>query len=63
MTDVDRRSAGRLMASTVLFKNLIFIKCFGFSAELLLLKLYLLSSYTVKTQNVNFAHLDSNIEC
>ena len=32
MTDVDRRSAGRLMASTALFKNLIFIKCFGFSA-------------------------------
>ena len=32
VTDVDRRSAGRLMASTALFKNLIFIKCFGFSA-------------------------------
>ena len=32
MTDVDRRSAGRLMASTALLKNLIFIKCFGFSA-------------------------------
>ena len=32
MTDVDRRSAGRLMASTALFKNFIFIKCFGFSA-------------------------------
>ena len=32
MTDVDCRSAGRLMASTALFKNLIFIKCFGFSA-------------------------------
>ena len=32
MTDVDRRSAGRLMALTALFKNLIFIKCFGFSA-------------------------------
>ena len=31
MTDVDRRSAGRLMASTALFKNLIFIKCFVFS--------------------------------
>ena len=35
MTDVDRRSAGRLMASTALFKNLIFIKCFGFSAKIL----------------------------
>ena len=32
MTEVDRRSAGRLMASTALFKILIFIKCFGFSA-------------------------------
>ena len=32
VTDVDHRSAGRLMASTALFKNLIFIKCFGFSA-------------------------------
>ena len=32
MTDVDRRSAGRLLASTALLKNLIFIKCFGFSA-------------------------------
>ena len=32
MTDVDHRSAGRLMALTALFKNLIFIKCFGFSA-------------------------------
>ena len=31
MTDVDRRSAGRLMASTALFKNLVFIKFFGFS--------------------------------
>ena len=31
MTDVDRRSAGKLMASTALFKNLIFIKCFGYS--------------------------------
>ena len=38
MTDVDRRSAGRLMASTALFKNLIFIKCFGFSAGTSLLK-------------------------
>ena len=32
MTDGDCRSAGRLIASTALFKNLIFIKCFGFSA-------------------------------
>ena len=32
MTDVDRRSAGRLVVSTALLKNLIFIKCFGFSA-------------------------------
>ena len=32
MTDVDRRSVGRLMALTALLKNLIFIKCFGFSA-------------------------------
>ena len=32
MTDVDHRSAGRLMASTALFKNLIFIKCFGSQA-------------------------------
>ena len=31
VTDVDRRSDGRLMASTALFKNLIFIKLFGFS--------------------------------
>ena len=37
MTDVDRRSAGRLMASTALFKNLIFIKSFGFSAQTSLL--------------------------
>ena len=29
MTDVDHRSTGRLMASTALFKNLIFIKFFG----------------------------------
>ena len=32
VTDVDHRSAGRLMALTALFKNLILIKCFGFSA-------------------------------
>ena len=31
MTYVDHKSAGRLMASTALFKNLIFIKFFGFS--------------------------------
>ena len=33
MTDVDRKSAGRLMTSTAVFKNLIFIKFFGFSAR------------------------------
>ena len=32
VTDVDCRSAGSLMASTALFKKLIFIKCFGFSS-------------------------------
>ena len=32
MTDVDHRSAGRLMVSTALFGNLIFINFFGFSA-------------------------------
>ena len=32
MTDVYCRSARRLMVSTALLKNLIFIKCFGFSA-------------------------------
>ena len=37
MTDVDRRSAGRLMASTALFKNLIFINCFDLSAQTSLL--------------------------
>ena len=31
VTDVDRGSAGRLIACTALFKNLIFIKFFGFS--------------------------------
>ena len=31
VTDVERSRAGRLMASTALFKNLIFIKFFGFS--------------------------------
>ena len=32
MTDVDRRSTGRLIAYTAVFKKLIFIKFFGFSA-------------------------------
>ena len=32
MTDVDGGSVGRLMTSSALFKNLIFIKFFGFSA-------------------------------
>ena len=32
VTDVDRGSAGRVMASTALLKSLIFIKFFGFSA-------------------------------
>ena len=37
VTDVNHRSAGRFMASTALLKNLIFIKCFGFSARTSLL--------------------------
>ena len=37
MTDVERSRAGRLMVSTALFKNLIFIKFFGFSIRTSLL--------------------------
>ena len=36
VADADCKSAGRLMASTALLKNFIFIKAFGFSAGRLL---------------------------
>ena len=64
MTDVDHRNAGRLMASTALFKNLISIKCFRFSAgtslltglnnlklamsRMMAITLYSAENYTVK---------------